>query len=123
VSAHRELSTFCQHRVKDCFRHFSGSIDNRTVVSREIQNALPLYQGCHGSRGDQPQREMAGFCHGVPGAFQVQIARGLTGKPRMGWVDITPAYITAAAGGLGKLAQNLLTHEPTENNLSEPPTP
>jgi hypothetical protein len=61
VPVHRELSTFCQHRVKDCFRHFAGSIDNRTIVSREVQNSLPLYQGCHGSRGDQPQREMAGF--------------------------------------------------------------
>jgi hypothetical protein len=28
---------------------------------------------------------------------------------------ITPAFITAAAGGLGKLAQNLLNHKSTEN--------
>jgi hypothetical protein len=50
-------------------------------------------------------------CHSLPGAFQVQVARGLTGKPRMGMGStfITPAYITAAAGGLGKLAQDLLS--------------
>jgi hypothetical protein len=28
---------------------------------------------------------------------------------------ITPAFMTAAATGLGKLAQNLLNHEATEN--------
>lgn len=28
---------------------------------------------------------------------------------------ITPAFITAAATGLGKLAQNLLNHKATEN--------
>jgi hypothetical protein len=28
---------------------------------------------------------------------------------------MTPAFITAAAGGLGKLAQNLLNHKSTEN--------
>jgi len=28
---------------------------------------------------------------------------------------ITPAFITASAGGLGKLAQNLLNHKSTEN--------
>ena len=28
---------------------------------------------------------------------------------------ITPAFITAAATGLGKLAQNLLNHKSTEN--------
>jgi hypothetical protein len=32
---------------------------------------------------------------------------------------ITPAFITAAAGGLGKLAENLLNRKSTENFLKQ----
>jgi hypothetical protein len=47
------LSIFCQGCVKDWLRHFARSIDNRTVVSWKVQNALPFCQCCHGSPGDQ----------------------------------------------------------------------
>jgi hypothetical protein len=51
------LLTLC----KDCFRHPARLIDNCWVISTKVQNALPLCECRDGSRGDQLQREMAGF--------------------------------------------------------------
>jgi hypothetical protein len=52
---------FLSMSCKDCIRHPARSIDNCWVVSTKVQNALPLCQRCHGLRGDQLQREMAGL--------------------------------------------------------------
>jgi hypothetical protein len=84
ISVHRKLSFSCQRRVKDCFRHPARSTDNCWVVSTKVQNALPLSQCCHGSRGDQLRREMAGSVTVYVERFQVHVARDLAGKPRMG---------------------------------------
>ena len=78
------MSFSCKRRVKDCFRHPARSMDNCWVVSTKVQNALPLSQCCQGSRGDQLRREMAGFVIVYVERFQVHVARGLAGKPRMG---------------------------------------
>src|SRR5580692_9394735 len=95
----RLLSPFCRlNRQPHC--RIQGGPECAAALPR-----LPRLARRSTSEGD------GGFCHGVPRAFQVQVARGLTGKPRMGMGStlITPAYITAAAGGLGKLAQDLLS--------------